>query len=95
MRDIKIFENIIINDVTTIGDCYYSELILCTVKGVETALIKKNDSILYFLVNDYKDVYRLIRLECLTTRESGELFTQDKLSIANKSNIAYIPTKVA
>ena len=95
MRDIQIFENIILNDITTVGDSYCAELILCTVKGIETALIKKHDSNLYFLVNDYKDVYRLIRLEYLTTMESGALFTQDKLNIANKSNIAYIPTEVA
>ncbi|HEY8892395.1 MAG TPA: hypothetical protein VIM70_19345 [Clostridium sp.] len=95
MRDIQVFENIILNDITTVGDSYCAELILCTVKGIETALIKKHDSNLYFLVNDYKDVYRLIRLEYLTTMESGALFTQDKLNIANKSNIAYIPTEVA
>jgi len=94
MRDIQVFENVVLNDVTTIGDGYIVELILCTVMGIETALIKKQDSSLYFLVDNYRDVYRLIRHQYLTTRESTALFTQDKLNIANKANIAYRPTKV-
>jgi len=76
-----------LKDVTTVGDGYGVELILCTVMGIETALIKERESRLYFLVNDYKDVYRLVRLQCL--------ITQEKLNIANTANIAYIPTKVA
>ena len=52
-------------NVTTVGDGYAVELILCTVMGIETALIKERESRLYFLVNDYKDVYRLVRLQCL------------------------------
>jgi len=36
MRDIQVFENVVLNDVTTIGDGYIVELILCTVLGIET-----------------------------------------------------------
>jgi len=69
MRDIQVFENVVLNDVTTIGDGYIVELLLCTVLGIETALIKKQESSLYFLVDNYRDVYRLIRHQYLTTSD--------------------------
>lgn len=94
MREIQVYADVVFDGATTVGYDYDVELVLCTIMGKETALVKKRENSLYFLVDDYSEVYNLLRLYYMSTKEASAMFVEKKLSIADASGIAYLPSKV-
>lgn len=91
MRKVQVYMDVILDDITVVGHDEEVELILCTMQGKETALIKDNKSQLYYGISDFKDVYKLLRLYYKGTDESLACFFFTKKELARKAEMAYLP----
>ena len=94
MRELKVYTEVVLTDVVSVGYDIDIELILCNVEGTATALVKEDTSSLYYVVENEKDTYELMRLFYKGTEESREQFMQEKSHIAKTAITACLPSNV-
>ena len=94
MRELKVYTEVILENVVSVGYDIDIELILCTSEGVQIALVKEDTSSLYYIIEDDKDTYELMRLFYKGTEESREQFMQEKNHIARTAITACLPSNV-
>ena len=94
MRELKVYTEVVLTDVVNVGYDIDIELVLCNVDGTETALVKEENSDLYYIIEDDKDTYELMRLFYKGTEDSRERFMQEKNHIAKTAYTACLPSSV-
>lgn len=94
MRELQVYVEVLLENVTTVGYNYDRELLLCTIMGKESAVIKERTSGLYYLVQEPTDVYKMLRLYYMSTDESTKEFADMKIELVRKASVAYLPVEV-
>lgn len=94
MRELKVYTDVVLRNVKSVGYDIDVELILCTIEGTATALVKEYSSSLYYVIEDIKATYKMLYLYYLGTEDSRELFMQEKNHIAKTAYTACLPSSV-